>query len=230
MTLQIAVLASGTGSNVSAILDASEEGRLDARVRIILSNKSDAPVLEKARKRDIPVWSRSHRDFVSREEFDKAMLTVIRNAGADTVVLAGYTLLLSSMFIQAFPGRILNIHPSLLPSFPGVRGGGDALAYGARITGVTVHFVDEVMDNGPVIIQAAAPINSSDTLENLMPRIHSLEYRIYPQALQWLAQDRLRISGRRVTLLPDKRPHASSASQGQSLLGPWLVSPSLETF
>jgi phosphoribosylglycinamide formyltransferase-1 len=230
MTLRIAALASGTGSNISAMLGAVEDGRLDARLLIVLSNKPDAPVLEKVSKRGIPVWSRDHRDFPSREAFDRAMLAVVRDAGADTIALAGYMRLLTPPFIRAFPERILNIHPSLLPSFPGAHGGCDALTYGARITGVTVHFVDEIMDNGPVIIQAATSVGPCDTLENLMPRIHSLEYRIYPQALQWLAQDRLKISGRRVTLLPDARPRTDLGAQGRSLLGPWLISPCLEHF
>ena len=230
MTLDIAALASGTGSNVNAILDAIEKGGLDARLHIVLADRLDAPVLEKAAIRGVPVWARDYRDFPSREEFDQAMLAEIRQAGVDTVVLAGYMRLLSPAFIQAFPGRILNIHPSLLPSFPGTRGGSDALDYGARITGTTVYFVDEGMDNGPVIIQAAVPVRPNDTLESLMPRIHSLENRIYPQALQWLAQNRLKISGRRVVLLPAKLPRISLASQGKSSLGPWMVSPALEDF
>ena len=230
MTLQIAALASGTGTNVNAILDAIDKSGLDARVRLVLSNKTDAPVLEKASGRGIPVWARDHREFSSREAFDQAMLAEIRRAEVDTVVLAGYMRLLSSAFIQAFPGRILNIHPSLLPGFPGAHGARDAIDYGVRFTGATVHFVDELMDHGPVIIQAVVPVSPNDTLESLMPRVHSLEHRIYPQALQWLAQNRLVIAGRRVTLLPAKQPRISLASQGQNSLGPWMISPALEDF
>ena len=230
MTLQIAALASGAGTNVNAILDAIDKSGLDARVCLVLSNKTDAPVLEKASGRGIPVWARDHREFSSREAFDQAMLAEIRQAHADTVVLAGYMRILSPTFIQAFPGRILNIHPSLLPSFPGAHGARDALDHGVRFTGATVHFVDELMDHGPVIIQAAVPISPNDTLESLMPRIHSLEHRIYPQALQWLAQNRLVIAGRRVTLLPAKQPRISLASQGQNALGPWMIAPALEDF
>lgn len=230
MTLRIAALASGTGSNVSAILDAIENGALDARPQIVLANKTDAPVLEKAARRGVPVWAGDHREFPSREAFDQAMLEQIRRAGADTVVLAGYMRLLSSSFIQAFPGRILNIHPSLLPSFPGAHGGRDALEHGVRFTGATVHFADEALDGGPVIIQAAVPVSPNDTLETLMPRIHALEHRIYPQALQWLAEDRLVVKDRRVFLLPAKQPRIALASQGQSALGPWMVSPPLEDF
>ena len=224
MTLRIAALASGTGSNVRAILDAVDKGLLDARVEIVLSNKPDAPALSKARERGIPVWAHDHRECSSREAFDNAMLAVIKDAGADTVVLAGYMRLLSPLFIQAFAGRILNIHPSLLPSFPGTHGGRDALEYGVRVCGASVHFVDEVMDNGPVIIQAVVPAASNDTLETLMPRVHALEHRIYPQALQWLAQGRLTVSGRRVIL----SGATALASHGEGVLGPWLVSPALE--
>ena len=224
MTLRIAALASGTGSNVRAILDAVDKGLLDARVEIVLSNKPDAPVLSKARERGIPVWVRDHREYPSREAFDSTMLAVIREVGADTVVLAGYMRLLSPVFIQAFAGRILNIHPSLLPSFPGTHGGRDALEYGVRVCGASVHFVDEVMDNGPIIIQAVVPAACSDTLETFMPRVHALEHRIYPQALQWLAQGRLTVSGRRVIL----SGATSLASHGEGDFGPWLVSPALE--
>jgi phosphoribosylglycinamide formyltransferase-1 len=230
MTLHIAALASGTGSNVSAVLDAIEKGALDARLRIVLANRIDAPVLEKAARRGVSVWAGDHRDFPSREGFDQAMLEQISLAGADTVVLAGYMRLLSPVFIHAFPGRILNIHPSLLPSFPGTHGGRDALDYGVRLSGATVHFVDEGMDNGPVIIQAAVPVSPDDTVESLMPRIHALEHRIYPQALQWLAEDRLRIDGRRVRLLPARQPRIALASYGHNSLGPWMVSPALEDF
>ena len=230
MTLRIAALASGTGSNVIAILDAIEKGGLDARLELVLSNKTDAPVLEKARTRCVPFWARNHKDFASREAFDQAMLEEIARASADTIVLAGYMRMLSPAFIQAFAGHILNIHPSILPNFAGAHGGQDALDYGVRFTGATVHFVDEIMDNGPVIIQAAVPVSGNDTLDSLMPRIHALEHRIYPQALQWLAQNRLAVTGRRVTLRPASRPHIALASHGESALGPWMVSPPLEDF
>ncbi len=200
--LHIAALASGNGTNVSAILRAVEEGRLDARVVMVLSNNPEAGVLERARARGVPVWAHSHRKFASREDFDRAMLEAISESGADTVALAGYMRILSPLFVRAFPGRVLNIHPAVLPSFPGARAGTDALAYGVRFSGVTVHFVDEIMDNGPVIIQAAVPVGQDDTEEALMRRIHALEHRVYPQALQWLAEDRLRVEGRRVRLLP----------------------------
>lgn len=230
MTLQLAALASGTGSNVNAILEAISTGRLDARVRLLLTNNPEAPVVDIAERYGVPLWARDHRDFAGREAFDQAMLEAIRESGADTVALAGYMRLLSPFFLQAFPGRVLNIHPSVLPSFPGVHGGRDALDYGVRFTGTTVHFVNEVMDNGPVIIQAVVPVSGTDTLESLMPRIHALEHKIYPQALQWLAQGRLSLVGRRVLLHPGTSSSKAAAFCGQDASGPWMVSPALEDF
>lgn len=230
MTLHIAALASGTGSNVAAIVRCIQEGLLDARIVLVLANKTDAPVLDKARSAGIPVWARNHTDFAEREDFDRHMVAAIGEAGADTVVLAGYMRLLTPGFVRAFAGRILNVHPAILPSFPGVHGGADALRYGVRLTGPTVHFVDEEMDNGPVIIQAAVPALCTDTPETLMPRIHALEHRIYPQALQWLAEGRLRVEGRSVHLLPGKTPNTEAASIGRDQFGPWMVCPPLEGF
>jgi phosphoribosylglycinamide formyltransferase-1 len=230
MTLRLAVLASGTGSNAAAIINSIQEKRLDARLDLVLSNNPAAPVLEKAGANGIPVWVRDHRAFAGREEFDREMLAVVKDTGADTIVLAGYTRLLTPAFVQAFPGRILNIHPALLPSFPGLHGAADALAHGVRFSGATVHFVDDIMDNGPIIIQAVVPVSSIDTRDSLMPRIQALEHRIYPQALQWLAEGRLRIDGRRAQLLPGKVPHVALASSGNGPLGPWMVNPALEGF
>lgn len=230
MTLHIAALASGTGSNVAAIIKSIEDGLLDARVCRVLSNKKDAPVLQKAADAGVSVWARDHRDYPDRESFDRELIAAITECGADTVVLAGYMRLLTPLFIKTFEGRIVNVHPAVLPSFPGTHGGRDALEYGVRFTGPTVHFVDEGMDSGPVIIQAVVPVVHTDTLETLMPRIHALEHRIFPQALQWLAEGRLKIEGRRVQLLPGKKPHAELASGGRGPLGPWLICPALEGF
>lgn len=232
MTLHIAALASGTGSNVAAILKRIDEGKLDARIVAVLSNNPEAPVLEKARARGIATWARTHRDFPDREAFDRQLLSAIRQNGADTVVLAGYMRLVSGFLVREFFGRMLNIHPAILPCFPGVHGGAEALEYGVRLTGATVHFVDEHTDNGPVVIQAAVPARGTDDEESLMPRIHALEHRIYPQALQWLAEGRLKINGRKVLLLPPQGAPREFplASCGDGPLGPWMVSPALEGF
>jgi phosphoribosylglycinamide formyltransferase-1 len=230
MTLQIAALASGVGSNVCAIIKSIDEGVLDARMRIVISNRPGAPVLEKAAKAGVPVYVKDSKDCENREDYDRSLLSAICGAGADTVVLAGYMRMLSPMFVAAHRGRILNIHPSLLPSFPGRMGNEDAIKYGVRLSGSTVHFVQETMDSGPVIIQVVVPVHAQDTGETLMPRIQALEHRIYSQALQWLAEDRLRVEAHRVILLPARRPNVSMASSGQSPLGPWMVSPPLEGF
>lgn len=227
MTLTIAALASGTGSNVAAMLRCIENGSLDARIALVLANTTTAPVLRIAEKAGVPVWARDHRQAPSREEFDADLLDAIRASGADTVVLAGYMRMLSAPFVRAFAGRILNIHPSLLPSFPGVTGIKDALGRGVRFTGVTVHFVDEEMDHGPIIIQAVVPIAADDTADSLASRIHALEHRVYPQALQWLAEDRLRIEGCTVRLLPGQGPAVHASSDGTSPT-PWMVYPPLE--
>ncbi|MFV0421509.1 phosphoribosylglycinamide formyltransferase [Oleidesulfovibrio sp.] len=221
MPLQLAVLASGNGSNLQAVLDRIADGALDAEVRLVASNKEDAFALERARKAGVPVWARSHTAFADRESFDTALVEAIRQAGADTIVLAGYMRLLTPVFLNAFPRRVINIHPALLPSFPGVRGVADAVNYGVRIAGCTVHFVDEIMDHGPVIIQAAIPMTAADSLDAVLERVHAVEHRIYPQALQWLAEGRLKLEGRVV--------HLASSDKGLAAPQPdMLISPALE--
>lgn len=200
--LRIAVLVSGRGSNLKAIVEQIRANRINAGIALVLSNAPDAPALAFARGQGIPVWAESHKNYPSRKEFDAAMLTAMREANVCTVVLAGYMRLLSGEFIRAYEGRILNIHPSLLPAFPGVSGGADAVGYGVKIAGCTVHFVVEAMDAGPVIIQAATFVSEHDTGETLMDRVHALEHRIYPQAVAWFAEGRLTVQGRTVSLAP----------------------------
>jgi phosphoribosylglycinamide formyltransferase-1 len=221
MPLQLAVLASGNGSNLQAVLDRAAQGVLDVQVRLVASNKEDACALDRARCAGIPVWARNHGSFAGREEFDAALVDAIRASGADTIMLAGYMRLLTPYFLNAFPGRVLNVHPALLPSFPGVRGVADAVEYGVRVAGCTVHFVDEIMDHGPVIIQAAVPVSACDSRDDVLQRVHAAEHRIYPQALQWLAEGRLSLQGRVVHLAPSRRPAAGAAAD-------MLVSPALE--
>ena len=199
--LRFAVLASGTGSNFRAILRHVHEGRINAEIALVLSNVPDAPALTIAREAGISTWAKAHATFPSRAAFDAAMLEAMRSAKIDAVILAGYMRLLSPSFIQAYSGKILNIHPSLLPAFPGAHGADDALAYGVRFTGCTVHFVVEEMDAGAIIIQAALPVEAEDTKETLMPRVHALEHRIYPQAVAWLASGRLSLEGRKARLV-----------------------------
>ena len=197
------------------MIDKAAQGVLDIDIRLIAGNRPGAKVFERAEKAGIPHVCIDHKAFADRESFDREMVAAIKASGAEYVVLAGYMRLLTSTFLQAFPGRVINIHPAILPSFPGAHGGPDAQAYGVKITGCTVHFVEELVDSGPVIIQAG------EELDDLMNRIHPLEHRIYPQALQWLAEGRLRVEGRQVFLAPADRKTVTPD-------GPWLVWPPLE--
>ena len=223
--LKIAVLISGRGSNFKAILENIKAGHINAEIALVLSNVPDAPGLAFAREEGIPVWAESHKAYPSRAAFDAAMLDAMKKTGVMAVVLAGYMRLLSPEFIQAYSGKIINIHPALLPAFSGTSGGPDALAYGVKLAGCTVHFVVEEMDAGPIIIQAAVPVDQADTEVSLMSRIHVLEHRIFSQALAWLADERLVIKGRAVRLLP---PNSGMAASGAAPMLPCLIHPPLE--
>lgn len=227
--MRIAVLASGSGSNLKTILTLAEAGRLSVTPALVLCNNPEAWAVRHARDHGIPVWAKSHQG-IKREDFDAEMTREIIASGAEAVILAGYMRILSTAFIKTFAGRILNIHPAILPSFAGAHGGADALDYQVRLSGCTVHFVDEIMDSGPVIIQAAIPVAAGDSLEDVMTRIHAMEHRIYPQAIEWLAQGRLKVEGRKVSLLPAPGVDARLGSTGEGPHGPWMVSPALEGF
>lgn len=199
---RLAILASGTGSNFEALLQAATDGRIPAHIALVLTNNPNAGVAHLAEKAGIPLWARSHKDFSGRAEFDSAMLAAMESASVTAVVLAGYMRLLSPHFIRAYAGKILNIHPSLLPAFAGGKGIADSLDYGVRLAGCSVHFVTEEMDTGPIIIQAALPVLPGENTEALHGRIRQLEHRIYPQAVHWFARERLLAQGRHVRLLP----------------------------
>ncbi|MDO5484108.1 MAG: phosphoribosylglycinamide formyltransferase [Desulfovibrionaceae bacterium] len=221
MPLKIAILASGSGTNAQAMIDKAAAGLLDVDIRLVCSNRPGAGVLERAARAGLPHLALDHKSFADRASYDARLAEVLLEHGADYVVLAGYMRLVTAAFLEAFAGRVVNIHPALLPSFPGVHGGADAQAYGVKLSGCTVHFVEEQMDSGPVIIQAAVPANAGEDLDALMNRIHAMEHRIYPQALQWLAEGRISIQGRQVHLAPSTRPAITPD-------GPWLVWPPLE--
>ena len=201
----IAVLISGSGSNLQAIIDASERGEIPCRVGIVISNKADAYGLVRAEKHGIPTEVVDHKKFSTREEFDAKLVEIIRGTGAELVCLAGFMRVLTPVFVHAFPNRILNIHPALLPSFPGTHGPGQALSYGVRFSGCTVHFLDEGVDTGPVIVQAVVPLYDDDTEETLAARILVQEHRIYPMAIRLFFSGKLRIEGRRVKVLEEPR-------------------------
>ncbi len=222
MPLKTAVLISGSGSNLQSIIDRIEQGVLNAQITLVLSNKSNAFGLERASRHGLKNKIIEHASFRSREDFDQAMIKEIRDSGAEAVILAGFMRILTPLFINSFPGRILNIHPALLPSFPGVHGQKQAADYAVKISGCSVHFVDEKMDHGPIIIQAAVPAFAQDDPKSLGSRILALEHRIYPQAIQWLAQDRLRIAGRRVEIQNSPGPLLVGKDKDSAIICPGL--------
>jgi phosphoribosylglycinamide formyltransferase-1 len=194
----IAVLVSGSGSNLQAIIDSAESGEIPGKIGVVLSNKADAYGLVRARNHGIPVEVVDHRSFGSREAFDARMVEVLRGYDVELVCLAGFMRVVTPVFLRAFPGRILNIHPALLPSFPGTHGPGQALRYGVRFSGCTVHFLDEGVDTGPIVVQAVVPVYEDDTEDALAARILKEEHRIYPLAIRLFLEGKLTISGRRV--------------------------------
>jgi len=212
----LAILASGSGTNLQAIIDAVEDGRVPAEIRVVICNRANAKALERAERHQLATELVDHKAFPSREAFDEHVVGILRDRGVELVCLAGFDRLLSPVFIRAFPERILNIHPALLPSFPGLHAQRQALDYGVRIAGCTVHIVDEKTDHGPIIIQAAVPVYSDDTVESVSERILAEEHRIYPEAVCLFAEGRIRIEGRRARIA-DEEPLADRA----------LVSPAL---
>jgi len=194
----IGVLVSGSGTNLQAIIDAIETKRLDAKIEVVLSNNADAQGLVRAQNHGVPTTVLDHKQFPSREAYDQAVVDILRARGVELVVLAGFMRLLSPVFVKAYSNRIMNIHPALLPSFPGLHVQKKALEHGVRFSGCTVHFVNEECDEGPIIIQAVVPVFPDDSEESLAARILKQEHRIYPRAIQLYAEGRLRVEGRRV--------------------------------
>ena len=194
----IGVLISGSGTNLQAIIDAIEADQLDATIRLVLSNRADAYGLARAKSHGIPTEVVDHKQFATREAFDEAVVEILRARDVELVVLAGFMRLLSPVFVKAFSNRMMNIHPALLPSFPGLDVQKKAVEHGVRFSGCTVHFVNEQCDEGPIIIQAVVPVFPDDTEGSLTARILEQEHRIYPRAIQLYSEGRLRIEGRRV--------------------------------
>jgi phosphoribosylglycinamide formyltransferase-1 len=196
---RIAVLVSGRGSNLQAIIDNIEKGLLSSELAVVISDQTDAYALERARTHNIPAVLVSAKGYKNkREEYDALLVKELRERNVDLVCLAGFMRIITPVLIRAFPNRILNIHPSLLPAFPGLHVQKKALNHGAKFSGCTVHFVDEGMDTGPIIIQAVVPILDSDTEDSLSERILKQEHKIYSRAIQLIAEGRLKIEGRRV--------------------------------
>lgn len=197
MNRRIGVLISGRGSNLQAILDAVADGRLEAEIAIVISNKADAAGLDRARRAGIESLHLSHRDYDSRETFDLAVVAELKKRDVALVCLAGFMRLLSAEFVNAFPNAILNMHPALLPAFPGLDGQAQALSYGVKVSGATVHIVTPELDNGPVVLQATVPVHDSDTVDDLAARILKQEHRIYPEAIGLVLDGEWSIVGRR---------------------------------
>lgn len=200
--ITLGVLVSGSGSNLQAIIDNIEAGLLSAEIKIVVSNEPEAYGLVRAENHHIGTMVINHRDYDSREGFDQGLVTALKENGVELVILAGFMRVITPTFLTAFPNRVLNIHPALLPSFPGVHVWQEAIDYGVKFSGCTVHFVDEGTDTGPIIIQSAVPVLDDDDVASLSARILKQEHKIYSRAIQLFAQDRLEIVGRRVKILP----------------------------
>ena len=198
--ISIGVLVSGSGSNLQSIIDHIEAGTLDAEIRIVISNNPGAFALERCRKHRISSVVLDHRQFDSRESYDRQMVGMLKTSGVELVVMAGFMRILSPEFFRAFPRQIMNIHPALLPAFPGMHVQRKAIEYGVKFAGCTVHFADEGVDTGPIIIQSVVPVYEDDTADTLAARILKEEHRIYPQAIQYYAEGRIEIQGRKVLI------------------------------
>jgi phosphoribosylglycinamide formyltransferase-1 len=208
--LRIGVLASGGGGNLQAIIDRCQDGSIAAEIAVVIANNPDAGALARARRGGIPERCINHRDYSGREAFDAALVSALREAGVELVVLAGFMRIITRVMLDAFPQRIINIHPALLPAFPGLHVQQQALDYGARFSGCTVHFVDGGVDTGPIIIQAVVPVLPEDSADTLAARILEQEHRIYPRAIDLIAQGRVRVEGRQVIIDPPAEPSLAS--------------------
>src|ERR1700691_5011728 len=214
-TVKLGVLIAGSGTNLQAIIDAILRGDLKAEIRLVISNRGDAQGLERARRHGIETMVLEHRTFPSREDFDRSVLAALRDHSVELVALAGFMRLLSSVMLDAFNGRIMNIHNSLLPSFPGIHGPKDAIEYGVNVPGCTVCLVTPGVAVGPVIVQAAVPVLPGDDEQRLSARILQQEHRIFPHAIALFQQGRLEIQGRQVVIKGD-----SSAPNSAPLVNP----------
>ncbi|MDD5722467.1 MAG: phosphoribosylglycinamide formyltransferase [Syntrophales bacterium] len=217
--INLGVLVSGSGTNLQSIIDSIEADKLDATIRVVISNVPGVRSLERAKKHNIPAVVINHEKYAAREEFDREVVAVLKTHRVDLVIMAGFMRILTSPLLKAFPLKIMNIHPALLPSFQGLHVQEKALNYGVKFSGCTVHFVDEGVDTGPIIIQAVVPVYDDDTAQMLQQRILKEEHRIYPQAIQLYAEGRLEVTGRKVHI-KDTPPMKTSS----------LHNPPLEKF
>lgn len=201
MRKKIAVFASGNGTNLQALIDYNEKEDLSADIALVFSNNADAFALKRAKKHKIKAVHMDPGEFASREEFEKEILKILKQDKIDLIVLAGYMFLLTPLLVNEYKNRILNIHPALLPSFKGTHGIKDAFEYGVKISGVTVHFVDEELDHGQIIMQAPVYIDSKDTIKSFEQKIHEVEHKIYPLAVKLFCMGQIKIKGRKVEII-----------------------------
>ena len=197
----LGVLCSGRGTNLQSILAAVDSGQIPAPVGVVLTDKPEAKALERAEKAGIPHFCVNRKQYKDKQAFEEALVEKLREHGVTLVVLAGFMRILSPYFVHEFPGRILNIHPSLLPSFGGAHAHRDVLAYGVKVSGCTIHFVDEGMDSGPIILQTAVPVLDSDDEDTLAARVLEQEHKLYPRAIELFLKGKLKIEGRKVRIL-----------------------------
>ncbi len=196
---RLGVLVSGRGTNLQAIIDWVEKESPNAKIALVISNKENAPALERCKRHNIQSIFLNPKSFENKVQFDQAMVTSLKENSIDLICLAGFMRILSPEFIQAFPKKIINVHPSLLPAFPGLNAQKQALEYGVKLAGCTVHFVDEGVDTGPIICQASVPVFDDDTEETLSDRILTEEHKLYPKAIQSIMNDQIVICGRKTT-------------------------------
>ena len=198
--MNLSVFASGRGSNFLAIAKAVKSGRLKLKLALLVCDNPKASVLDKAKKLKIKAVLVNRRVFTNKSDFEAEIISLLKEHNIDLIAMAGYMRMLSPAFVRSYRNRIINVHPSILPSFKGAQGIKDAFYYGVRVTGVTVHFVDEQMDHGPIILQRAIEIKEVDTLKSLEEKIHKIEHKLYPEAIKLIVQGRVKISGRRVRI------------------------------
>jgi phosphoribosylglycinamide formyltransferase-1 len=196
-TRRIGVLISGRGSNLQALIDATEDGRLDAEIAVVISNRANAQGLDRARAAGLEALVIDHRAFASRDPFEQALVHELKSRDVSVVCLAGFMRLLDKTFLDAYANRILNIHPSLLPAFPGIDAQRQAWEHGVKVAGATVHLVTDQLDGGPIVLQASVPVRDDDTADTLAARILAEEHRIYPEAVQLMLDGRWTVEGRR---------------------------------
>jgi len=203
---KFAVFVSGAGTNLQAIIDAVKKEEIKAELALVFSNNRKALALKRAEEAGLKILALDRKDYATPQSYERAIVIYLREAEIDFIVLAGYMKILSPYFIKEFPNKILNVHPSLLPAFKGANGIKDTFTYGTKLGGVTIHFVDDKMDHGPIIMQESVKVAEKETLESFTEKIHAIEHRIYPKAVALFAEGRLKIKGRRVEVI-DKVGH-----------------------